>query len=544
MPAPDPRVHPRALAGSTLLVTLPLALLGAIVGLQTLTTLGVTPNTSLIGVLLALAASRVPVRFLAGCRSIHVQNLAQTTISSATFGAANSLLLPIGVPVLVGRPDLVPAALFGATCGMLVDVAMLYGLFDSRVFPAAAPWPHGIAAAEAILAGDRGGRRAVVLGAGAAAGLLGSSSLLGTTSALVPGGIPMSAFGVACIGSPWALGMFGAGLLAAAHAPSRLGVDLARALVPHGMMVGAGLAALGQAVAIVLRANRRHADGPAPAPGYLPTRSDRHVSRTLAVGGTVYVVAATAVAAAAGLWTELTPAGLLAWIFFAAAASIAAQFIVGLSAMHAGWFPAFATALTFLLVGLAAGAPPAAAALLVGFVASGGPAFADAGYDFKAGWILRLDRRDPGFERAGRREQFVAGLAGLAVGWLLVAFVHDDYFALDRFPPIDRVYAATILAGVDRSALASLAAWAVPGALVQILGGSSRQLGVLLATGLLVGNGAAGWAVLAGLFIRFVATRTARGHEPAALGIVGAGAIAGDALWSFASSVLRAMGPR
>lgn len=543
MTAPGPPAHPRALAGSTLLVTLPLAVLGAIVGLETLTTLGVTPNTSLIGVLLAIAASRLPIRPLAGCRSIHVQNLVQTTISSATFGAANSLLLPIGVPVLVGRPDLVPAALFGATCGMLVDVAMLYGLFDSRIFPAPAPWPHGIAAAEAILAGDRGGRRAAVLGAGAAAGLLGSSSVLGATSALAPGGIPMSAFGVACIGNPWALGMFGAGLLAGAYAPSRLGLDLARALVPHGMMVGAGLAALGQAVAIVVGASRRPAGESAVGPGWVPTRSEAQVARTLAAGSLVYLAAAAAAAAAAGLGTEMTLAGLAAWIVFAAAASMAAQFIVGLSAMHAGWFPAFATALTFLLVGLAAGAPPAAAAMLVGFVAAGGPAFADAGYDFKAGWLLRRDARDPRFERAGRREQLLAGLAGLAVGWLVVALVHGGYFALDRFPPIDRVYAATILAGVDRSALASLAAWAVPGALVQILGGSSRQLGVLLATGLLVGNGAAGWAVLAGLALRFAAARAARG-EPAALGLVGAGAIAGDALWGFASSVVRAMGPR
>jgi uncharacterized oligopeptide transporter (OPT) family protein len=542
MTAPGLPAHPRALAGSTLLVTLPLAVLGAVVGLQTLTTLGVTPNTSLIGVLLAIAASRVPVRALSGCRSIHVQNLVQTAISSATFGAANSLLLPIGVPVLAGRPDLVPAALLGATCGMLVDVAMLYGLFDSRVFPAPAPWPHGIAAAEAILAGDRGGRRAAILGAGTAAGLLGSSSLLGTASALTPAGIPMSAFGVACIGSPWALGMFGAGLLAAAYAPSRLGVDLARALVPHGMMVGAGLAALGQALAIVLRASRHHPDDPA-ATGWTPTRSDRDVARTLATGGAVYLLAATMVSAAAGLWADMTPGGLVAWIVFAAAASIAAQFIVGLSAMHAGWFPAFATALTFLLIGLAAGAPPAAAALLVGFVASGGPAFADAGYDFKAGWLLRRDGGDARFERAGRREQLLAGLAGLAVGWVVVALVHDDYFALDRFPPIDRVYAATILAGVDRSALATLAGWAVPGALVQLLGGSSRQLGVLLATGLLVGNGAAGWAVLAGLAVRLAVTRAAPG-QAAALGIFGAGAIAGDALWGFGSSVFRAMGLR
>ncbi|MBA2448217.1 MAG: OPT family oligopeptide transporter, partial [Chloroflexi bacterium] len=126
--------HPRALEPGVLIVNMVLSIIGAIIGLQLITTLGITANTSIIGVLVAIAVSRVPIGGLGLFRSVHRQNLIQSTISSATFGAANSLLLPIGIPVLLGRPDLLAPMLIGATMGMLIDLLMLYWLFDSRVF--------------------------------------------------------------------------------------------------------------------------------------------------------------------------------------------------------------------------------------------------------------------------------------------------------------------------------------------------------------------------------------------------------------------------
>lgn len=54
------------------------------------------------------------------------------------------------------------------------------------------------------------------------------------------------------------------------------------------------------------------------------------------------------------------------WLIFAAFAAIASELIVGISAMHSGWFPGFATALIFLLVGMLIGFPPMALAVLVG----------------------------------------------------------------------------------------------------------------------------------------------------------------------------------
>ena len=79
---------------------------------------------------------------------------------------------------------------------------------------------------------------------------------------------------------------------------------------------------------------------------------------------------------------------------------------------------------------------------------------------------------------------------------------------------------------------------ALPGAAIQFAGGSSRQIGILLSTGLLIANASAGWAVLAGLVIRAALER--RRTAEAVLGIVGAGVIAGDAVWSATAALLRA----
>src|SRR5277367_4885064 len=197
LPKAELRAHPRFMTLASLALIAPLCVVGAIIGVQLIVTLGITANTSLIGALAGMALARVPLAAFARYRSIHVQNLAQSAISAATFGAGNSLLLPIGIPFLLGRADLVLPLLGGVALAMLVDATMLYRLFGSRVFPAEGAWPPGVAAAEAIRAGDAGGRRVLVLGGGVLVGIIGTGLL----------GIPMSAFGVAFIGNVWALVM-------------------------------------------------------------------------------------------------------------------------------------------------------------------------------------------------------------------------------------------------------------------------------------------------------------------------------------------------
>lgn len=532
------RRHPSFAEPATLIVTVILGVIGAVIGLQILTTLGVTPNTSIIGVLVAIVISRIPIPFFRRFRSIHRQNLVQTNISSATFGAANSLLVPIGVPVLIGRPDLLVPMLVGATLGMLIDLAMLYWFFDSRLFPGRAPWPVGIAAAEAIRAGDEAGRRGTLLGASALAGVFGSSGLFGLLRPVVgTAGLPMAAFGIAFLGNIWALAMFGVGLLLRAYIPAATGIDIDARLIPHGIMIGAGIVALGQAIVFVWRQGNDRDGQCESVAATTVTRTDRDARRGMTRGFGLYVVAALVLTGLAGFWSEMSPGQMMGWAIFAAVACIAAEFIVGFSAMHAGWFPAFATSLIFLIVALVLGFPAPAAGLLVGFVASGGPAFADAGFDFKAGWYLRGHGSDAAFELDGRRQQLGAAAIGLVTAVIVVAVAHGLYFERDLFPPVVRVYAVTIETGIDPSSATRLALWAVPGALIQLVGGPRRQLGVLLGTGLLVLNAAAGWAVLLGVAVRLLFTGNGRVEEGSPLTVMAAGLIAGEALWAFAHSV-------
>ncbi len=499
-----PERHPRTFEPASLLLMVVLSIVGAIVGLQLITTLGITANTSIIGALVAIGASRIPIAFFRQFRSVHRQNLQQTAISGATFGAANALLLPIGVPWALGQPDLVWPMLIGATAGLLIDSYVLYRVFDSRIFPASGTWPPGVAAGETIIAGDEGGRRAWLLAGGIVVGIVGSVLT-----------VPMSAFGVAFIGNIFALTMFGVGLLINGYSEPLFGLTLGEYYIPSGFMIGAGVVALIQVV-ILIRGRRRESNTEeaaqptsevAEGPGI--TVDERSLGRGLTIGFSLYVVAAIVLAIIGGAIADMSVPQLVVWVIFAAIAAMVSELIVGLSAMHAGWFPAFGTALAFLAVGLIIGFPAVPLALLTAFTASTGPAFADMGYDFKAGWMLRRRVNSVAFEREGRLQQYFADLVGFGVGLIIVALVWRSYFSQDLIPPVDLVFADTIEAGTagGASAILLLLLWAIPGALVQWVGGPSRQMGILFATGLLITFPIAGWAVLAGIAIRLLLLR-------------------------------------
>jgi uncharacterized oligopeptide transporter (OPT) family protein len=58
-------------------------------------------------------------------------------------------------------------------------------------------------------------------------------------------------------------------------------------------------------------------------------------------------------------------------------------------------------------------------------------------------------------------------------------------------------------------------------------------MGILFATGLLIGNPLAGWAVLVGIALRYVWTRATAGTRQSDMEVFAAGVIAGDAFYSF-----------
>jgi uncharacterized oligopeptide transporter (OPT) family protein len=354
---------------------------------------------------------------------------------------------------------------------------------------------------------------------------------IGFAGSTAVSGIPMSAFGVAFIGNVWALTMFGIGLLIRGYAMPLAGIDVAKLYVPHGMMVGAGLVALVQVVLLIAKRGEPAAGG----------ASDATLRQGLGLGAIGYVAIAIVIALLGGLYTQLSTAMLIAFIVYAAFAAFVHELIVGIAAMHAGWFPAFAVALITLIVGILFGFPPVALGLLVGFAASTGPAFADMGYDLRAGFLLRGQGSDPAFEHDGRKQQLYAAMLAFLIAIPTVYFAYPGYFSLNLVPPVDKVYVATIQAGATAEVAKAMLIWAIPGALIQLLGGPSRQLGILLATGLLIPNPMAGWAVLIGIAIRVAVLQLKGDGASGNMEVLAAGFIGGDALYGFGDSVSRTL---
>ena len=517
-----PEKHPSLFEAGTLIPAVLLGVLGIVIGAELLTRVGITPNTSVIGAIVAMAAARIPLRALGKLRSVHRQNLMQTVISGATFGGANALLLPAGILWLFGRTDLVPVMLIGSAIGLLVDMTILYKVFDTPSFPAGGIWPPGAATAETIIAGDTGGKRGLTLLGGAVIGGIGSWL-----------GAPMDIFGVCWIGNIWALSAFAGGLLIRGYSVSLFGVDLTEIYLPHGMMIGAGIVALVQIISIMRSKAKTRESVPF-------TRDNRDLQRGFGRGFLFFLGGAVLVALLGGLAAEMPLWQLLLFVLFAALAAEVSEILVGLSAMHAGWFPAFATALIFLVLGMIIGFPPVALALLVGYTAATGPAFADMGYDLKAGWILRGSGAHPEFERQGRRQQYMAELVGFGCALIFVSIFHGAYFNRDLFPPVNRVFVATIKAGTSPEVLRRLLIWVIPGAIIQWLGGAKRQMGVLLATGLLINFPIAGWTAAAALITRVILIKVKGREFQPTMYVLAGGFIAGSALVSFGRGTMRA----
>ncbi len=516
----EKRNHPSAFDIGTLVLIIILSTLGAIVGLELITRAGTTPNTSIIGAVVAIVIAQVPIAIFKQYKDINRQNLLQTAISGATFSAANGLMLPISVIFLMGEPKLVWPMLVGASLAVITDATILYKAFDSQAFPADGAWPPGIATAEAMISARDKGQSGLMLLGGIIVGAVGKMK-----------GIPMDLFGVSFIGNMFALTAFAIGLLLRGYSPQLIGVDINTLYVPHGVMIGAGLITLIQIGRIILK-NKEEGNTSV-------TRSSFELKKGLINGFGAYIVIAIVLAVTTGIMTKMSMGMLILWVLFSAVSAILSELIVGISAMYSGWFPAFATALIALVIGMVIGFPPMALAVLVGFTASTGPAFADMAYDFKAGYVLRGSGEDSEFEKEGRKQQYFAELIAFSVAIIVVAVTHNMYFAQDLVPPAARTYQATILAGSNPEIAKMILFWAIPGALIQFIGGPKKQLGVLFATGLLINYPIAGKTVLVGLIVRAIIQKIKGEDATHFLYVFGAGTITGAALVSFFTSTTK-----
>ena len=534
--------HPKAYAPHILILNIVMSVLGAIIGLELIVRTGVAPNTSIVGALFAIIISRIPIAILKKYQSIHCQNLIQTSISGATFSAANCFLLPIGVPVIMGRMDLMYPMLIGSFLATIIDATILYKTFDSEMFPAEGAWPPGVASAESILAVVQKGKKALLLLAGMGIGIGGKMI-----------GIPTDLLGVSWFGDFAAMAALGVGSIVIGIIKTNgfiidifgtslpvitdlfgEGADLMAQpmfqYMPHGIMIGAGLISLIQCGRVLLKKS----DGNSAAGKF--SSSMANMKKALGGGYIAYLIVAVLLAVITGIWSDMSMLQLIIWIVFSAFAAIASELIVGISAMYSGWFPGFATALIFLIVGMLIGFPAIPLGILVAYTSATGPAFSDMAYDLKCGYILRGCGQDQELEIEGRKQQYYSEMIGFAVAFVLVAIMAGKYFDQGLFAPVDATFAATIEAGAGAGVAKWLVIWAVPGAIIQLLGGS-RQVGILFATGLLVGSTINGLTILIALALRYVLVKHNKENEQT-LNILGAGSLAGAALYSFFTATL------
>lgn len=535
--------HPKWYEPASLIFATLMCILGAIIGMELIVATGTTPNTSLVGALFAIVFSRIPLSVCKKFRNIHRQNLIQTSISGATFSVANCMLLTIGIPVVMGYPELMVPMLIGCTLATIIDASILYKCFDTPMFPAEGAWPPGVACAETLLAVIEKGKKAFGIIIGMLMGAVGKAA-----------GIPMDLLGVSWFGNFWAMMALGIGSIiigviktnAFSFALFSFNFNFVDGIfgenfvysdyislnyLPHGIMVGAGIVSLIQCGIMLMKKS----DGNTSAAGQF-TSSMKNMKGALGIGFGAYAVVAMVLAVVCGLLTDMSIPMFILWVLFAAFAALASELIVGISAMHSGWFPGFATALIFLIVGMLIGFPPLALGILAGYTAATGPCFSDMAYDLKCGYILRGEGKDPELEKVGRQQQFYAELFGFAVAFVMALLFANKYFDQGMFVAVSNTYKSTIEAGTSMEVAKWLLIWAVPGAVIQWLGGH-KQIGILFATGLLVGSTINGITILVALLIRYIAVKRNPENE-ATLTILGAGALAGSALYSFFTATL------
>ncbi|MFN3268810.1 MAG: OPT family oligopeptide transporter, partial [Zestosphaera sp.] len=416
-------------------------------------------------------------------RNVHRINLMQTVISGATFQAGNVFLLTIAVPYLLGLTE--GTYFYGVMIGVLiagvVDILFAYWIFDSPFYPARNPWPPGIATAEAIKAALGRGKRALLLLYGMIFG-----------GALTYLGYPGDVVGITLITQIVAITSFGIGLILRAYGPTLVGIDFYKIYAPQGIMVGAGIAALIQFLLLYLKVRRKQTTQSASesASSVPPTLIGANEAiRKLVMSLILFTAGALVAGLMSGVSGMMSSEMFLLWVVYIGFQAWFTTLICALSGMYAGWFPAFATALASLVISLVLGFPPLAAGIGVAYVAATGPGMADLNYDLKTGWILRGEGKDLNFERIGRKWQFYAKVLSLAVSLIMVAIFYNAYFAtLNLYPPAAKTLAATAKAAADPELARWLLTWAPIGFILQLVGGPGRQIGILLATGLMISN--------------------------------------------------------
>jgi uncharacterized oligopeptide transporter (OPT) family protein len=510
--------HPSIFEPITLIVSMAVTALSAVVCMTIMARIGIVPNTSIIGALVAIAVGRT---FAKQFRSLDRQNLVQTMCSAGGFGAGNAIFVPIVMVLLMGRSDLLFPMLVGATAGALIDVQIVGKIFDSPAYPASYPWPPGVATAEALIAGDEGGRKGRQLLEGVIAGIVGTYFK-----------IPMAGVGIAFLANQYAMLALGVGLVLRGYSETLLGFNLGSTYIPQGIMIGASLVQLWQAYQMLMGSNEKNKQK-AVVSEEQTTVEKSQALKGLRDGFILFLIGAVLITVLGGLWAGMSFGKLILFVLYSTFAAWASTIICGMCAMNSGWFPSTSIVVIFLAFAIFLGFPPIALAVFGGYTAATGPVYADMGYDLKSGWIIRKrNNSSREYELEGRKQQVYAELIGVVVAAVVVGLFGKMYFDQGMIPPFPKVFKAAIEAGAQPEILKTMLLWAIPGGILQFVGGPKRAMGILMGVGLLLSNPRYGLACLITVGVRMVIGEKF-------MQIRSPGLLAGDGLYGFFNALIR-----
>ena len=167
----------------------------------------------------------------------------------------------------------------------------------------------------------------------------------------VPFNIPAAGIGIVFIANIFSMIGLGVGLLIRGYSPVLFnGLELGKTSIPSGIMIGAGLMALIQSLIIIFKDTKHKQKDTAVHTKTTVTKTE--AKKTIVMGFALYLAGAVAIAAISGIITQMSIFTLILWVLWAAISCTVAILIVGMAAMHSGWFPAFAITTIFMTIGI------------------------------------------------------------------------------------------------------------------------------------------------------------------------------------------------
>ena len=491
-----------------------LAILSAAICMQIMGQFGTAPNTSLIGAVLVMIVARIPLIMAKKFGNIERQNYILSMASSAGFAAANCGFVAIATMFIFGRNDLIVPMAFGVLVGSITSVFITGRIFDSKIFPAKGAWPMGVAVAGIIKAGDEGGKKGFELLQGLVVGIV--ASFLG---------LPAAGVGIAFIANMVTMAALGVGMVLRGYSTFLFnGFDIGQSNIAQGVMIGAGVVALIQITVAIKKGNKSKVS----ETDY--TVNNAKTIRTLINSVGLFMIGAVVIALLTGVFNEMGWGQLIGWVVFSGFAATILMILVGTSSMHSGWAPTFAVVTIFLTVGVLIGFPPLPLVVVVGYLGSVGPCFADTGVGLKTGWIIRGKGVDKKHELFGRKQQIIIKQVGVIIGIAIAVVTSMMLINSDVIPPMSIFYAYTATVAADPALIRQLAIWTIPGAVLQAAFGN-KSVGLMLAAGLLINHPMYGIVILASIGLRLVIGTKY-------MNVRGPGLIAGDGLFGFGAMIL------